>query len=54
MSKIGFEFQEYSAATFDTLVARFLPLYIATDVLMMYLVEGVKIIFRYAYAVLKL
>lgn len=54
MTQIGFEFQEYSAATFDTVGARFLPLYIATDVLMMYLVEGVKIIFRYAYSVLKL
>ena len=45
--------RDYSAAVFDTIGARFLPLYIATDVMLMYLIEGVKIIFRYAYAVLK-
>ena len=53
MSQIGFELRDYSASAFDTLVAKFLPLYIASDVILMYLVEGVKIIFRYAYAVLK-
>ena len=53
MSHIGFELRDYSAAAFDTIGARFLPLYIATDVMLMYLVEGVKILFRYAYAVLK-
>ncbi len=53
MSSIGFEFRNYSAQSFDSLCARFLPLYIETDVLLMYLVEGVKILFRYSYAVLK-
>jgi hypothetical protein len=53
MSEIGFQLRDYSAAAFDTLGARFMPLYIALDVMMMYLVEGVKIIFRYAYAILK-
>ena len=31
----------------------FIPLSIATDVLMMFLSEGVKILFRFTYAVLK-
>jgi hypothetical protein len=53
MSQIGFELRNYSCAAFDTIGARFMPLYIAIDVLLMYLVEGVKIIFRYAYAILK-
>jgi hypothetical protein len=53
MSSIGFEFRSYSKAAFDSLCFRFLPLHLANDVLLMYLVEGIKIIFRYAYAILK-
>ena len=53
MSTIGFEFRNYTSASFDTICSRFLPLHLATDVILMYLVEGVKIIFRYSYAVLK-
>lgn len=53
MSQIRFELRNYSSAAFDTIGARFMPLYIAIDVMLMYLVEGVKIIFRYAYAILK-
>ena len=53
MSQIRFELRDYSSAVFDTIGARFLPLYIASDVMLMYIIEGVKIIFRYANAVLK-
>jgi hypothetical protein len=53
MSQIGFELRNYSSAAFDTIGARFLPLYVAIDVLLMYLVEGVKMIFRYAFAIMK-
>ena len=53
MSQIGFELRNYSSAAFDTIGARFMPLFIAIDVMLMYLIEGVKIIFRYAYAILK-
>lgn len=53
MSNIGFEFRNYTVAAFDTICSRFLPLYLATDIIIMYLVEGVKIIFRYSYAMLK-
>lgn len=31
----------------------FLPLPVAIEVLMMFLIEGTKIIFRYSYAILK-
>jgi hypothetical protein len=34
-------------------MTEFLPLHIATDFLIMFLVEGIKVVFRYAYAVLK-
>jgi hypothetical protein len=54
MSSIGFEFRSYSAQSFDSLCSRFLPLFIETDMILMYLVEGVKILFRYSYAVLKI
>ena len=53
MSQIKFQLRNYSSVTFDTIGARFMPLYMAIDVMLMYLVEGVKIIFRYAYAILK-
>jgi hypothetical protein len=39
--------------SFKSLGGRFVPLPIALDILMMYLVEGVKILFRFTYAILK-
>jgi len=53
MKGVGFELRDYARVAFDSLTGEFLPLYIASEFLMMYLVEGVKIVFRYAYAVLK-
>lgn len=54
MKAIGFEIILYAEKSFDTLLGEFLPLYAVTDFLLMYLVEGVKVIFRYSYAVLKI
>lgn len=53
MKNVGFELKDYARAAFDSLTAQFLPLHIITDFLLMYLVEGMKIVFRYAYAILK-
>lgn len=54
MNKINFDFNNYVDISFKTMLSRFVPLPIAIDIFMMYLVEGVKILFRYSYAVLKL
>lgn len=53
MKAIGFDIKDYAESAFESLTAAFLPLHVITDVLLMYLVEGVKIIFRYTYAILK-
>jgi hypothetical protein len=53
MKNIGFDMMEYARAAFNSLTGDFLPLHILTDFLLMYLVEGIKIVFRYAYAILK-
>lgn len=41
-------------ASLRTMLSKFVPLPIAIDIFMMYLVEGVKILFRYTYGVLKI
>jgi hypothetical protein len=53
MKKIGFDFSKYVDTAFKTFCTAFLPLPIAIEVLMMFLIEGTKMIFRYAYAILK-
>jgi hypothetical protein len=53
MNKIGFDFNKFVDVSFKSMVGHFVSLPIAIDVLMMYLAEGVKILFRYTYAVLK-
>lgn len=53
MKKINFEFNQYADASFRTLGTQFLSLPVAVDMLMMFLAEGTKIIFRYTYAILK-
>lgn len=53
MNKIGFDFNTYVDVAFKSLCGHFVSLPTALDILMMYLVEGVKILFRYTYAVLK-
>lgn len=53
MNKIGFDFNKFVDISFKSMIGHFVPLPIAIDILMMFLVEGVKILFRYTYAVLK-
>lgn len=53
MNKIGFDFNKFVDASFKSLGSHFVPLPIALDILMVYLVEGVKVIFRYTYAIMK-
>ena len=53
MNKVGFDFNRYVDVAFKSLVTNFVSLPIALDVLMMFMVEGVKILFRYTYAVMK-
>lgn len=53
MNKIGFDFNKFVDTSFKTLIAYFVPLPMALDILMAFLVEGVKVIFRYTYAVMK-
>ena len=53
LNKIGFDFSRYVDVAFKSLLTSFVSLPIAIDILCMYLVEGVKILFRYTYAVMK-
>ena len=53
MNKIGFDFSKFVDVSFKSQLGHFVSLPVALDILMMYLVEGVKIIFRYTYAILK-
>jgi hypothetical protein len=53
MNKIGLDFTKYVDTSFQTFMTRFLPLNVCVDILMVFLVEGTKIIFRYTYAILK-
>ena len=53
MNKIGFDLNKLVDISFKTLSGYFVPLPVALDILMAYLVEGVKILFRYTYGVMK-
>jgi len=53
MKKIKFEFSEYVDVAFKTMCSRFVSLPVAIEIMMMFLNEGVKIIFRYTYSILK-
>jgi hypothetical protein len=53
LNKIGFDFSRYVDVAFKSLLTSFVSLPIAIDILCMYLVEGVKILFRFTYAVMK-
>jgi hypothetical protein len=50
---VSFDFNKYVDYSFKSFVCHFVPLPIATDILMCFLSEGVKIIYRYTYALLK-
>lgn len=53
MAKIGFDFTKFVDLCFKSLLTYFVTLPIAMDILIMFLNEGVKILFRYTYAVMK-
>jgi hypothetical protein len=53
MNKIGFDFNKYVDVCFKSILTHFVSLPIALDILMMFMIEGVKILFRYTYAVMK-
>jgi hypothetical protein len=53
MNKIGFDLSKYVDQSFQSMLTYFLPLPMSVDIMMMFLAEGTKIIFRYTYAVLK-
>jgi hypothetical protein len=51
--KIGFDFNRFVDVAFKTFTCYFLPLPVAIEVLMCFLTEGIKVIYRYTYAILK-
>lgn len=53
MNKIGFDFSKYVDTCFKSTLTYFVSLPIAIEILMMFMIEGVKILFRYTYAVMK-
>lgn len=52
--KIGFDFSRYIDISFKTMNFYFLPLNVAMDMIMCFLSEGVKIVYRYTYGILKM
>ena len=53
LNKVGFEFTKFVDESFKTFLTSFVSLPTSIDILMMFLQEGSKIIFRYTYAILK-
>ena len=53
LNAINFDFNKLVDVSFRTLLTAFLPLSAAIDILLMFLVEGNKIIFRFTYALMK-
>jgi hypothetical protein len=53
MQKIDFDFYKFVDLCFKSLTGHFVPLQIAFDVVLLFLTEGVKILFRFTYAVMK-
>ena len=54
LSSIGFDFSLYVDKCFKSMLTFFIPINVALDFLMIFLVEGIKIIYRYTYAVIKM
>lgn len=52
--KIGFDFSRYIDISFKSMTFYFLPLSVAMDMIMCFLAEGVKIVYRYTYGILKM
>lgn len=53
MNKIGFDLNKLVDLSFKSMTTAFLPFHLCMDVFMAYLVEGVKILYRYTYAIMK-
>ena len=53
LNKIGFEFTKFVDVSFKSFLTYFVSLPVSLDLLMMFLFEGTKIIFRFTYAILK-
>jgi hypothetical protein len=53
LNEINFDFNRYVDVAFKSMITSYVPLPVSLDILMMYLIEGNKILFRYTYAVLK-
>ena len=53
MQKIDFDFYKLTDISFKSMLGHFVPFHIALDILMAYLDEGVKILYRYTYAIMK-
>ncbi len=53
MSKIGFDLNKIIDKSFKSMGSFFLPLPIVIDIFMKYMIEGVKIMFRYTYSIMK-
>ncbi len=51
---ISFDFSRYVDMSFKTMTFYFLPINVAFDVMMCFLAEGVKVIYRFTYAILKM
>lgn len=54
MHDINFDFYKLVDFSFRTLLGHFVSLPIALEVLMSFLVQGIKMVFRYTYAIVKL
>lgn len=54
LNEIGFDFSIYADKAFKSIMAYYLTINVGVDIMMMFLVEGVKIIFRYTYAIMKI
>jgi hypothetical protein len=50
---MGFDFSVYVDACFKTFLTHFVELAVAVEIMMMFLIEGAKVLFRFTYAVLK-
>ena len=53
MQKINFDFYKFVDISFKTCIGHFVPLSTALDIMMTYLSEGVKIMLRFTYAIMK-
>ncbi len=54
LHSIDFDFSKYVDKSFKTFMTAFVPINVALDIMMVFLVEGVKVMFRYTYAIIKM